>query len=146
MEAKDTVMTDEKIAGVLHYTPITTKKFESKLTAKDKEAFRDEMGIELRAVAKAQDEISFKAGRESLDIPEIIDKAHKEGYEQSVLDNDNWAKADYGYELAIREVVEWGGERCQEHKPHGMFGGLLGMLPKRACGACWQAFKKDKGV
>lgn len=41
-------------------------------------------------VRKAQAELSFRAG-----------------YEQSVLDNDNWARDGYGYKLGIREMAEW---------------------------------------
>ncbi|MCK4414934.1 MAG: hypothetical protein KAY32_15475 [Candidatus Eisenbacteria sp.] len=47
------LLTPEEMAEVLHSTPKTKLKFESKLTAKDMVAFKDEMKIELRAVAAA---------------------------------------------------------------------------------------------
>lgn len=49
---------DEAIAKALHDVPGTKLKFESKLTDKDLTAFKDEMKIELRAIAReAEDEI-----------------------------------------------------------------------------------------
>lgn len=77
---EDTVMSEERIK-VIWYGVISTADKLPKIP--------DLVSV----VAKAQAEISFKVG-----------------YEQSVLDNDNWARQDYGYQLGIREVVKWIGE------------------------------------
>ena len=69
-----------------------------------------------QAIAEAQAEISFKAGYkqageemnlQSTSLADLCLEHRKAGYEQSVLDNDNWARQDYGYQLGVREVVEY---------------------------------------
>ncbi len=73
--------------------------------------------IGCRAVAKAQAEISFRAG-----------------YEKAVDENaEGWCD---GHAKGIKEVVERSNEPC----PHT--GGFL----KRDCDTCWQAQVKDWGL
>ena len=85
-----------------------------------------------RDICEAQAEISFKAG-----------------YEQSVLDNDNWAKADYGYKLGMREVMEFidnliiGIDNCKfEERLNGDKGCIVLDMNENQ----WQAFKKERGL
>jgi len=42
---------------------------------------------------------------------QLLQSEYRRGYNQSVLDNDNWGRDTYGYEIGksagIREAVEW---------------------------------------
>ena len=50
----------------------------------------------------------FPGMDDEMDIDwEVGEIFYKAGYEQSVLDNDNWANETYGYRKGIKEVVEW---------------------------------------
>jgi len=57
---KPDVLSDGEIARALHSTPKTKLKFESVLTSQDEAAFRDEMKLELRAIAQAQRDADYE--------------------------------------------------------------------------------------
>ena len=74
---------------------------------------------------------------------EIAKISFRAGYEQSILDNNEWMNQGSSFkagEMAgIKEVMEWGKETC----PHDLFGEGTQFF-KRVCDECWQ--EKERGI
>ena len=128
MEAKDTVMGKDGIFGVIVAS--------DKNITYSPQYYTDNKG-ELRAVAKAQAEISFKAGQEEgFILAKVTDPVLLSKAEHEELNRRAKAFLDDVKLSGIKEVVERSNEPC----PHT--GGFL----KRDCDTCWQAQVKDWGL
>lgn len=120
MEAKDTVMSPKDIL-----TAIGKKDYER---------------FTITEVAKAQAEISFKAGKE-----EEYTKWIKACMKASMLISKPEQLTNL-YKVGIREVVEWSDDICILHGDADARVRQGKVLRQGNCYECWQAQKKKWGI
>ena len=69
------------------------------------------------------------------EIAELVDKTYKE---TGATDEDRAkAVAKTQHKDTLRQVVEWGNERCQGHRITAM-----GIIKRRKCNECWQSLQQ----